>query len=63
MRELDFIDWLLDLEEYFDYWEICEEERVWFAFNELDGEAKEWWEDIQIDRKHQGKHPICSWQE
>ena len=22
----------------------------------------EWWEDIQIDRKRQDKHPICSWQ-
>ena len=62
MRKLDFIDWLLDLEEYFDYWEIYEEEGVWLAFNKLDGEAKEWWEDIQIDRKHQGKHPIHYWQ-
>ena len=41
MRELDFIDWLLDLEEYFDYWEICEEEGVWLAFNKLDNEAME----------------------
>ena len=30
--------------------------------NKLNGEAKEWWEDIQIDRKRRGKHPIRSWQ-
>ena len=28
----------------------------------MDNEAKEWWEDIQIDRKHQGKHLIHSCQ-
>ena len=35
--------------ENFNFWKICDE-------------AKECWEDIQIDRKWQGKHPICSWQ-
>ena len=28
----------------------------------MDGEVEEWWEDIQIDRKRRGKHPIHSWQ-
>ena len=27
----------------------------------LDDEADKWWEDTQIDRKRQGKHPIHSW--
>ena len=40
--KLDFINWLLDLEDIFFYWEFCDEERVWLAFNKLDGEAKEW---------------------
>ena len=52
MCELDFIDWLLNLEEYFDYLEICDKERAWLTFNKLDGEAKEWWEDIKNDSKH-----------
>ena len=50
--KLNFIDWLLNWEEYFDYLEICDEERVWFAFNKLDGEVEEWWEDIKNDSKH-----------
>ena len=29
--KLDFIDWLLDLEEYFNFWKICDEEKVWLA--------------------------------
>ena len=60
MCKLDFIDWLVDLEEYFNFWKICD--GVWLAFNKLDDEAQEWWEEIQINRKQRGKHPICSWQ-
>ena len=39
MCKLDFIDWLLDLEEYFNFWKICDEERVRLAYNKLDDEA------------------------
>ena len=28
MCKLDFIDWLLDLEEYFNFWKICDGEKV-----------------------------------
>ena len=59
---MDFIDWLLDLEEYFKFWKICDEEKAQLASNKLDYEVEEWWEEIQIDGKRRGKHPICSWQ-
>ena len=62
MCKLDFINWLLGLEEYFNFWKIYDEEKVRLASNKLDDEVKEWWEKIQINRKQQGKHPICSWQ-
>ena len=62
MCKLGFIDRLLDLEEYFNFRKICDEEKVRLASNKLDDEAEEWWEDIQIDRKRWGKHPIRSWQ-
>ena len=42
MCQLDFIDWFLDLEEYFIFWKICDEEKVWLASNKLDDEAEEW---------------------
>ena len=51
MCKMDFIDWLLDLEEYFNFWMICDEEKVRLASSKLDNEAEELWEDIQIDRK------------
>ena len=51
MCKLDFINWLLDLEEYFNFWKICDKEKVQLASNKLEDEAEEWWEDIQIYRK------------
>ena len=36
MCKLDFIDCLLDLEEYFNFWKICNEEKVQLASNKLD---------------------------
>ena len=58
MCKLDFIDWLLDFEEYFNFWKIFDEERVRLASNKLDDEAKKWWKDIQIYKKWRGKHLI-----
>ena len=55
---IGFLIW----KKYFNFWKICDEEKVWLASNKLDDEAEKWWEDIQIDRKGRGKHPICSWQ-
>ena len=42
MCKLDFIDWLLDLEEYFNFRKICDKEKVQLASNKLDDEADEW---------------------
>ena len=50
------------MEEYFNFWKICDEEKVKLASNKLDDKAEEWWEGIQIYRKRRDKHPICSWQ-
>ena len=46
---------------YFNFCKICDDKKVWLASNKLDNEVEEWWEDIQINRKWRGKHPICSW--
>ena len=44
MHKLDFIKWLLDLEECFNFWKIYDNEKVWLMFNKLDSEEEEWWE-------------------
>ena len=39
MCKLDFIDWLFDSEEYFNFWKICDEEKLLLASNKLDDEV------------------------
>ena len=51
MHMLNFIESLLDLKEYFNFWKIYDEEIVWHSSNKSDGNAKECWEDIEICRK------------
>lgn len=37
--------------EYFNFWKIFDDEKVWLTFSKLDNEENEWWEDIRIDKK------------
>ena len=41
MCKLDFINWHSDLDEYFNFWKICDEENVQLASNKLDDEVEE----------------------
>ena len=49
----DFLDWLLDLEDLFDYENICDEWKV-----ELSEYALRQWEWIQFDRIRQDKEKL-----
>ncbi len=42
MCKWDFIDQILDLEDYFDYWKIRDEEKVRFVSNKLESDATKW---------------------
>ena len=46
MCKLDFIDWLLDFEEYFIFGRFVMKKKMWLASNKLDNEVEEWWVDI-----------------
>ena len=46
MCKLDFIEWLLDFEEYFIFGRFVMKKKMWLASNKLDNEVEEWWEDI-----------------
>ena len=39
----DFLDWLLDLEDLFDYENICDERKVKLALYKLKEYAPRWW--------------------
>ena len=42
----DFLDWLLDLEDLFDFENICDEKEVKLALYKLREYALRWWERV-----------------
>ena len=45
----ELIDWINELEEYFEYEEIEDLDRVKFVKAKLKGHKKVWWQEVQLD--------------
>ena len=58
----ELIDWINELEEYFEYEEIEDPDRVKFAKAKLKGHAKIWWQELQLERNTRGKGKITKWE-
>jgi len=57
----ELIDWINELEEYFEYEDIRDPDRVKFAKAKLKGHAKIWWQEVQLERLRRGKEKITRW--
>jgi hypothetical protein len=57
----DLIDWIRALDTYFDYEDVEEEKKVKHVVTRLKGHAAFWWDELQADRRCQGKKKIKSW--
>ncbi|XP_040994264.1 uncharacterized protein LOC121240799 [Juglans microcarpa x Juglans regia] len=56
-----FLDWLLEVENFFDYMQIPEVQQVKLVAYKLRGGASAWWEQTQNNRRRQGKQPVRVW--
>ncbi|KAK3170529.1 hypothetical protein Dsin_000145 [Dipteronia sinensis] len=61
MKTEEFINWLEEVEEYFEYQKTEESLKVLFVEIYLKNDALIWWEDFQKDRKRFGMDRIQSW--
>ncbi|GKC77928.1 putative nucleotidyltransferase, ribonuclease H, partial [Tanacetum coccineum] len=57
-----FIDWLVAVEEVFEFKEVPENKRVSLIATKLHGRASAWWQQLKLTRKRVGKPRITSWQ-
>jgi hypothetical protein len=57
----ELLDWIRDLDKYFDYEDVEEEKKVKHAVTRLKGHATLWWDEVQVDRRCKGKQKIKSW--
>ena len=56
-----FSDWLVAIEEYFDWYEMIDSERVRFAKMKLTNSAKTYWQNVLQDMLRLGEPPITQW--
>ena len=57
----DFLDWLLDLEDLFDFENIYYKRKVGLALYKIIEYALHWWKRVQFNRIRQRKDRIRSW--
>ncbi|GKB31452.1 putative nucleotidyltransferase, ribonuclease H [Tanacetum coccineum] len=57
-----FIDWLVAVEEVFEFKEVPENKRVSLIATKLRGRASAWWQQLKLTRERVGKPRIMSWQ-
>jgi hypothetical protein len=57
----DFIDWIKNVENFFEYMNIQEHKQVKLVAYKLKGGASAWWEQHQNNRRLAGKRPIERW--
>ena len=58
-----FVDWLVAIEEYFDWYDMMDDRRVRFSKMKLVGLAKIWWTGVEGDIRRMGLPPISMWEE
>ena len=57
----EFLDWLAEVERFFDYTKITEEKQAKLVAYKLKGSASAWWEQVQATRTRSGKEPVRRW--
>ncbi|GJV44899.1 hypothetical protein Tco_1429435 [Tanacetum coccineum] len=57
-----FIDWLVAVEEVFEFKEVPKNKRVSLIATKLRGRASAWWQQLKLTREMVGKPRITSWQ-
>jgi hypothetical protein len=57
----ELLDWIRNLDKYFDYEDVEEDKKVKHAVTRLKGHATLWWDELQADRRCKGKQKIKSW--
>lgn len=55
------LDWIFDMEKFFDFENTPQNRKVKIAVTRLKGHASLWWEHLQTARQRRGKEKIGTW--
>ena len=59
----ELLDWIRALDTYFDYEDVEEDKKVKHVVTRLKGHATLWWDELQDNRRCNGKKKIKRWEE
>ena len=57
----EYLDWVSEVEKFFDYIGTADDKQVCLVAYKLKGGASAWWDRVQLNRTHEQKLPIRSW--
>lgn len=57
----EFLDWLSNVEEIFDFKEVPKNRRVKLVATRLRGRALAWWQQTKLTRERMGKSMVVEW--
>ena len=58
-----FLDWIMSMEDYFDWYAMSDNRKVRFVKAKLKGTAHLWWYNIENQLHRTGQPPIDTWDE
>jgi len=58
-----FLDWISDMDHYFDWYDMSDERRIQFAKMKLVGQARQYWTNIEKLMRLRHQEAIQTWDE
>ena len=56
-----FLDWIKEMDHYFKWYSMSEEQKVSFAAMKLTGQASQYWANLEALRELREEHSIGTW--
>ena len=57
----EYLDWVSEVEKFFDYMGTADDKQVCLVAYKLKGGESAWWDCVQLNRTRERKLPILSW--
>ena len=56
-----FLDWLANMEDFFDWYDMNDTQRIRFTKIRLVGTARTYWHTVEVTLEEQGQPPVTTW--